>query len=359
MSINSKNTKAEILAAYKELEKQSQDLESQLKQRAQQKQVAPVAVTMKPVASKHDRQKDRHKDQNLTVTIESLETIQGGFGGAVSNLSEQLISEATELETVRQAIAEQTEDLASLYQLTDIDESTMDFLLDQYQASTRKFTLEYEEQQESDRQEIEAWKQKWLKETQTHQKAISVRDENYRQERQREQEEYQYNLDLARDLEESEYMQLQKLQQQELAENLQQLERQWAQKEAEIAQQEGEYQIAAEKVAAFETQLRAKIKQGTEEGKGIGTYQTKVKTDLRNREIEGQQQNYQLQIESLEQTIKHQAIRINKLSQQLDHSLQQVQNLAVKAIEGTSSRNSFEAMKAIALEQAKTPQKGK
>ncbi|MEL6930654.1 MAG: hypothetical protein AAFO95_18760, partial [Cyanobacteria bacterium J06600_6] len=76
-------------------------------------------------------------------------------------------------------------------------------------------------------------------------------------------------------------------------------------------------------------------------------------------EIAGEQQNYQLQIESLEQTIRHQATRISKLSQQLDGSLQQVQNLAVKAIEGTSNRNSFEAVKAIAIEQAKTPQKGK
>jgi hypothetical protein len=47
------------------------------------------------------------------------------------------------------------------------------------------------------------------------------------------------------------------------------------------------------------------------------------------------------------------------LSQQLDSALKQVQDLAVKAIEGASNRNSFEAMKEVALEQAKNQAKNK
>ncbi|MGL5832922.1 MAG: hypothetical protein ACRC1Z_06775, partial [Waterburya sp.] len=295
----------------------------------------------------------------LAKTIQSLEKIQGSFGGAVSNLSEQLIAEATELEAVKIAIAAETQDLENLYQLTDIDESTIDFLLDQYQASSKKFIAEYDQQQEADRQELEALKQKWTKEQFAHDKQFASRNEDYDKNRQREQAEYQYNLKLERDLDESEHAQQQKLKQQELTETLQQKEQQWQQQEVKIAQQEQEYATAAAKMIAFESQLQDKVKQGTEEGKGIGAYQAKVKTDLREREIEGERQNYQLRIESLEQTIKHQASRIENLSQQLDSSLHQLQNLAVKAIEGTSNRNSFEAMKEIAMEQAKTPQKGK
>ena len=360
MRINSKSTKAEILAAYQDLEKRNKSLETEIKQQAQKKSAHPAPVeAIKPTKSKVNQPQQPNINQNLTQTIQSLEKIQGGFGGAVSNLSEQLITEATELEAVRIAIAAETQELENLHQLTDIDDSTIDFLLDQYQASTKKFTVEYEQQQTKDHQEIENLKQKWLKEQQTHHKLTTARNEEYRKNQQREQEEYEYNLDLVRDLDESEYAQLRKQQQQELAETLQQIEQQWQQKEAEIAQQEQEYTTAAAKVKAFESQLSNKIKQGTEEGKGIGAYQGKVKADLRDREIEGAKQNYQLRIESLEQTIKHQSTRISKLSLQLDSSLQQVQNLALKAIEGTSNRNSFEAVKAIALEQAKTPQKGK
>jgi len=359
MSINSKNTKAEILAAYKELEKQQRSLESQIAQQKTKKAIAapttPAIANVKPVAVN----RNKSFDGDLTQTIQSLKKIQNGFGGAVSNLSEQLITEATELETVREAIATETKDIESLHQLTDIDESTIDFLLDQYQASTKKFTEEYELQQTQDEREIETSKQEWIKEQHAHHKLILARQENYRKNQQREQEEYQYNLDLARDSDESEYAQQQKLLQQELAETLQQIEQQWQEQEAEIAQQEQEYAAAAAKVMAFESQLASKIKQGKEEGKGIGAYQAKVKADLREREIEGEKQNYQLRIESLEETIKHQSSRLGKLAQQLDSSLQQVQSLAVKAIEGTANRNSFEAVKAIALEQAKTSQRGK
>ena len=355
MSINSKNTKAEILAAYKDLEKQKKSLELQIKQ----VQTKSVAVSPKIAGVNNSSTTKPNANLDLTKTIQSLEEIQGGFGSAVGNLSEQLIAEATELAAVKMAIATETEDLENLHQLTDIDDSTIDFLLDRYQESIGEFTEEYDRQQADSDREIEALKQGWLKEQQTHQKLINARNEDYRKSKQREQEEYQYNLDLARDLDESEYARQQKLQQQELAENLQQREQQWAEKEQETARQEREYQAAAEKVAIFESRLQSKIKQGIEEGKGIGTYQGKVKADLREREIEGEEQNDRLRIESLEQTIRHQATRINKLSQQLDSSLQQVQNLAVKAIEGTSNRNSFEAVKAIAMEQAKTPQKGK
>ncbi len=166
-------------------------------------------------------------------------------------------------------------------------------------------------------------------------------------------------MELARDLDESEYEQQKKYLYKELAETRQQLEKQWQEREENIAKREQEYAEAEEKVEAFEEKLKAKIKQGKEEGKGIGIYQAKVKTDLRTKEIEGEKQNYQLRIQALEQTIETQEARINKLSQQLDIAQKQVQDLAVKAIEGSSNRKSFEAMKEIAMEQAKTQQKGK
>ena len=76
-------------------------------------------------------------------------------------------------------------------------------------------------------------------------------------------------------------------------------------------------------------------------------------------QLQGEKQNYQLRVQALEATIQNQETRIHKLSEQLDMAQKQVQDLAVKAIEGSSNRKSFEAMKEIAMEQAKTPQKTK
>ena len=64
-------------------------------------------------------------------------------------------------------------------------------------------------------------------------------------------------------------------------------------------------------------------------------------------------------MQSLEQTINNQEGRIQNLSKQLESALKQVQDLAVKAIEGTANVNSYQAIKEIALEQAKTQAKNK
>ncbi|MEM8829053.1 MAG: hypothetical protein AAGE96_06820 [Cyanobacteria bacterium P01_G01_bin.19] len=358
MAINSKSTKAEIIAAYKEIEKQKKSLESELKKAAQ---VKPIVNrnTNQAAANKPPSTININDRQNIAHTILSLAQIRNGFGGAVSNLSEQLIKEATELETVREAIALEKSELKELHQLEKIEDSTVDNLIEQYQVNAKKFAVELAQQQESNCLELEALELAWSKEKETQNRLIKSRDEEYRKIQQREKEEYEYNLDLARDLDEEEYHQQQKLQQEELEFERQTLEKQWSEKEAEITKLEKEYAAAKEKVAAFEEQLKTKIEQSQEEGKGIGAYQAKVKANLRDKEIAGETKNYELRIESLEHTIRHQNSRIAKLSEQLDASLQQVQDLAVKAIEGSSNRNSFEAMKAIAMEQAKTQTKGK
>lgn len=360
MVINSKSTKAEILAAYKEVEKQKKILQSEIKQKNLSQSTVPISTAPKSDLAKHTtRVINNDSSKNIYSTILALEEIKDNFGGAVGNLSEQLIAEATQLESIRQAIATEKSELETLHQLTDIEESTIDLLLSQYQITAREYNENYSHQQEQDEAEIITLRQAWTKEQENHRRVFAAEKEACIQSQMREKSEYEYNLDKERDFAEAEYEQEKKAWASDLVETRQTLEEEWHKRETAILNQEQEYATAKEKVVAYESQLQAKIKQGREEGKGIGSYQAKTKSDLRNKEIIGSKQNYELKIESLEQTIRHQATRINKLSQQLDSSLKQVQDLAVKAIEGTANRNSFEAMKAIALEQVKTHQKGK
>lgn len=357
MAINSKNTKAEILAAYKELEKQKKVLDLELRRKSvttsssetQTKETNKVNNINKPIVAQ----------KNINQTIQILEQLQTGFGSAVSYLSEKLIVEATSLQELQESIAKERQQLEELHELSEIEEDTIDNLIQDYQESNKQLAEELNQQKENTEQEIQELNKAWSKEQENHQREIRQRNEEHQKTKQREQTEYKYNLELARDLDRSEYEQQQQQLYKELAEVRQNLEKQWQEREENIAKQEKEYAEAKEKVEVFAEKLKAKIKQGQEEGKGIGTYQAKIKADLRTKEIEGEKQNYQLQIQALEQTIETQETRINKLSQQLDAAQKQVQDLAVKAIEGTSNRKSFEAMKEIAMEQAKTQQKGK
>ncbi|BAU66658.1 hypothetical protein STA3757_40630 [Stanieria sp. NIES-3757] len=353
MTVNFKSTKAQIWEAYKTLEKEKKTLESELKK---------TVFLSSPVIKENNttnHTKVNLSDKNMEQTIKILEKLQTDFSSSVGNLSEQLVAESSSFQTIQELISIERKQLEELHQLTEINENTIDHLIQTYQSSAKQFIEELNQKEENIQQEIESLKQAWTKEKEIFTRTVKERNENYQKTKQREAEEYECNLDLQRDLQEEQYEQQKKHLYQELATARLQLEKQWQQREETITGQEQEYTEAKNKVAAFEEQLKIKIKQAEEEGKSIGNYQAKVKADLRTKEIEGQTKNYQLRIQTLEQTIHNQEVRIDKLSQQLELVLKQVQDLAVKAIEGTSNRKSFEAMKEIALEQVKNQPKSK
>ena len=175
MTINSRNTKAEILAAYKDLEKQKRILESEVKKRPQTNPVVNNDNSSNPA-----KKIQISNTKDMLNTIQNLEEIQRDFGGVVGSLSEQLITEATQLESVRQEIAKEKVELENLHELSEIEESTIDILLEQYQASAKKFTEESSQQQESSEQEITELKQAWAKEQEANTRLIKTRNEDYR-----------------------------------------------------------------------------------------------------------------------------------------------------------------------------------
>ena len=366
-SINSKSTKAQILEAYKQLEKEKAEIQKKLNQAQKEKKVvSQVSATNVPTTNvqptpdtSRSMSSTSTATNNINQIIKSLESLQVGFGSAVSQLSEQLITEATSLNKLQTDIEEELTELQDLHDVEAVADDTLDDLLTTYQESAKSFTQEYSQREENLQQELEDLTKEWLKEQENHQREIKIRNDDYAKTKQREEEEYRYSLELARQLDqennEQELNQLYK----ELEEAREEQEKTWKEKEKSISDKEKEYADAKQKVEEFEAKLEAEVKKAADSGKGIGSYQAKVKADLRNKEIEGETQNYNLRIQALESTIANNQARINSLSQQLDSTLKQVQDLAVKAIEGTSNRNSFEAMKEVALEQAKNQQKGK
>ncbi|MEP0816443.1 hypothetical protein [Trichocoleus sp. FACHB-46] len=64
----------------------------------------------------------------------------------------------------------------------------------------------------------------------------------------------------------------------------------------------------------FPKELEAAIKRVKEEGRGIAHHQAKVKADLYAKDMEGNKRNYELRIQSLQETLQNQETRIHALS---------------------------------------------
>jgi len=355
--VSDKSTKAQILEAYKEAAEEKVTLESQIKQlNASPKQTAvpekPIVEAKKPMALTENQQK-------MQSTIDNLILLQFGFGGAVSELSEKLTSEATKLEELRRVVGEEVQQLQELHSLEDVAEDTLDNLIQQYEESAKTFTDELSEGRETVEQELLELRLAWEKEQELQKLTVTERNDNQQKARDRDEELYDYDLNLQRNLDIEAYEQRQQGLYQEIEEFRQEQEKQWAEREKAISEREKLSADVKAKVEAFPKELEANIKNGKDTGRNIGNYQAKIKADLLAKDIEGQKQNYELQIQGMLQTIQNQDARLASLSQQLDSALKQVQDLAVKAIEGSSNLRSFEAVREIAIEQAKTQQKNK
>ena len=297
--------------------------------------------------------------QRMQSTIDNLILLQFGFGGAVSELSEKLTSEAAKLGELRRTVGEEVQQLQELHSLEDVAEDTLDNLIQQYEESAKTFVSEISEQRETVEQELLEQRQAWEKEQELQKLAVKERNENQQKTRNRDEELYNYDLELQRNLDIEEYDQRQDRLHKDIEESEREQEKQWAEREKLIAEREKVSAEVKAKVEAFPKELEANIKNGKDNGRNIGNYQAKIKSDLLLKDMEGQKQNYELQIQGMLQTMQNQDARIASLSKQLDSALKQVQDLAVKAIEGSSNLSSFQAVREIAIEQAKTQQKNK
>lgn len=351
--LNEKSTKAEILQAYEELAKEKATLKSQVEQISKENN-----SVVKPLAPTTNMNQPQTVQQKMNFIIENLKKIQFGFGSAASELSEKLTTRASQLEEISQSVKNELKALKELHSL-EISEETLDSLIKTYEANYKAYQEEYSQRYETLSQEIKQQISSWEKEQEEHRQVIKERNETLNKTRDRNATEYKYDLELRRQLESEEYEQREKELYKQLEEFRQTIEKQWAEREKVISEQEQQFAEFKAKVEAFPKEKEAAIKKATEEGRGIAHYQAKVKSDLFAKDVEGQKRFYEQRLQSLEQTITNQEARIQNLSKQLESALKQVQDLAVKAIEGSANANSYQAVKEIALEQAKSQVKNK
>ncbi|BAY40165.1 hypothetical protein NIES2111_45480 [Nostoc sp. NIES-2111] len=354
--LTDKNTKAEILQAYEDLNKEAATLKSQLSQVA--KEISSTNKEKPKSEPNPPMNQSANIQQRMNYTIESLAKIQLGFGSAVNELSEKLTTQASKLTEIREVVGTEVEQLQQLHNL-EVDDDTLTTLITSYEENAKTYQDEYNQRYEVLSQEILEQRITWHKEQEEYQRTIKERNENLNKTRQRDSAEYKYDLELRRKLATDEYEQQQKVLYKQLEEFQQEAEKQWTEQEKVIAEREKQFEEYKAKVEAFPKEKEAAIKKATEEGKGIAHYQAKIKSDLYAKEVEGQKRFYEQRLQSLEQTISNQDTRLQNLSKQLDSALKQVQDLAVKAIEGTANVNSYQAIKEIALEQAKSQVKNK
>ncbi len=336
--VSSRSTKTEILDAYNALLKKLKE--------------------QKPV----DRQVEKEKAEKVQIVetaaqnseekiVKGLADLKLGITKALDETEQQLLGEFKRLNGMRQAIEIEKKNLEEIHDIRSEADSLAALLLAQKE---RKQAFEAEIQQKRNEFDAEMMQKRlqWKKEQDDYERIKKEREEEVKKSRQREEEEYGYNLRLQRKKDEDAYAANKAAQEKELQEKKLILEKAWLERETDLAARERELVDLRAQVEAFPAELEQAVK-ATEQAvteRLQFTYQHEKA--MLAKEMEGERKLSQQIIQSLETKIKEQDEQIRQLTQKTNEAGMQVQNIAIKAIEGASTWRGFAATPERASEPA-------
>ena len=323
------STKQEMLEAYNAVLKQLEaQREAELKpeKRLEEKKAKEVIQVADSLSS-----------EGVAKEISNLKI---ETGKVLAQISDRLEEEIGKFKAVQNAIVLKEKELQELY---EIEKSAVPLaaLIESQNQKRQVFESEMAEKKEALSQEIETLRAERENEKKDYEEGIKERDVAEKKKREREKEEYEYSFKreqkLAKDKFEDEKAKLEK----ELHLKKEQMESELKEREKVIAEQENELNELRKKVGAFPKEMEAAMTKAIKETTEKLNLEAKNREELQKREFIGERNVLTTRIESLEKMVKEQSEQITKLTQQLEKAYQQVQDIAVKTIEGSSSIKSF------------------
>ncbi|MBM4176575.1 MAG: hypothetical protein FJ213_10460 [Ignavibacteria bacterium] len=314
--VSIKSTKNELFEAYNEALEKIKELKSAdrkvEKKKEEEKKIVEAVVEHSP-----------------ETIIKLLGEIKLRTAKAIDEIGETLIAEYRKLTELQQAIEIEKKYLEEIFDIKAGADSLSALLLAQ------------KEKKEAFELEIEAKRIQWKQEQENYEIQKKDRDMQIKKEREREQEEYNYNLKLQRKKDADQYA-VQKLElEKELINKKAAIEKELAEREALVTAREKEFAELKAKVESFPAELDNVIK-GTEKSVTEKIeLKYKHQAELSSKEIEGERKLNKQMIASFESKIKEQEELIRQLTQKANDAGIQIQNIAIKAIEGASLQRSF------------------
>ncbi|MBD2302678.1 MULTISPECIES: hypothetical protein [Nostocales] len=325
-SVAVKDSKQQLIQAFQQILAEQKKLESKI-------------ATKQEEAEKAKNQEILTAASTYTVDsiVKGLADLQLEFGSIVTSLSEKLAKENSKLDELNRAIEIATQNLQELQRIRIVAD-TLDILTQEHQEKLKTLEQDTASKQESIEKEIALKRKEWQKEQSEYEEAITAYNDTTNKERQREQEEYQYKLETTRKLNTDAYEAKKRTSERDIQEKTQEKEKDWTEREKVLSSNQALFKEYQQKVAAFPTELEEAVKKAREEAIKETSQKAKIEADLFEKEWESTKQSYELKIQSLEQTITKQTEQIESISTQLQATLKQAQDLAMRAFGNSAAK---------------------
>jgi colicin import membrane protein len=261
---------------------------------------------------------------------------------SLSQLSEKLVAEVEKLNNLREAAALEARELERLHKM-DIAATALDHLVQ-----------DYGKQNEELENEIFQQRTKWAEEERERERQQKEAEENLKKQRQREMEDFEYKKSLERKKAQDKYEEETRKQEKENEEKQENLEKSWKLRESALKDKELEWSRLLKEVEGFPARLKNEVDAAVASSVNAAQQRFEQQLALLKKDSEAEKRFAELQISSLKDTLTRQSAEIQALHKQLDEAKRQVQDIAVKAIEGASGAKALTDVKQVLMEQAKT-----
>lgn len=330
--LSATNTKQEMLDAYN-------DLLSQMEEKRE-----TSATPEQKVVEKAVKQVVAAADALTTDgIIRDIGNLKGEVGKVLTNLSDRFEQEAGRYEAVKKAIAEKEKELAEIYEIQKAA-SSLSALIEAQNLKKEEFEADMAGHMETLTREIEETRAEWQKEKAQRAAEMKEQDAAEAKKRAREMEEFEYGLQRERqaahdafEKEKAGFAEEKERLEREIALRREQSDREFAEREHAIARQEQELADLHAQVAAFPKELETTIDREVKQAVDRVKSEAETRLILAAKESEGERNVYEARLAALEAKVKEQAEQVIRLTAQTEKAYTQVQDIAVKAVEGSAA----------------------
>lgn len=339
--LSTSNTKQEMLNAYNELLghlQEQQEAESKPEAKVEQRMISEAVAVADEITNEG--------------VVKQIGQLRSDVGRLLAQVSEKLEEQTERYAKISKAIVFKEKELADIY---EIQKSALSLaaLIQAQQQKREEFEHEMAEKRAQLADEIESTRAAWIEEKKGYEAEIKERDAVEAKRRKREEDEYRYAFAREQQLAKDKFADEQAKIERELADRKAAVEKDLSQRERAIAEREAELNELRQKVAAFPKQLDDATARAIKETTARLQAESASREQLLQREFAGERNVLTTRIAALEQTVKEQAEHLARLSQQSERAYGQVQEIAVRAIEGSSNFKSLTSLQQMLNEQAR------
>lgn len=282
--------------------------------------------------------------------VRSIGELKSTIARTLTQLSDRLEEEIGKYSQIRRAIAAKDVELKEIYEIQRTA-STLLAMIDTQRRQQEEVQREFEAEKAQLSAEIETTRAEWEKEKRQHDQEVKDRDAAEQKRRQRELEEYKYSFAREQQLAADHSTDAVGKVERELSERKTQLDREWSEREKAMAEREQELADLRARAAGFADELDAAARRAVADASERLQQQHQSAQELLRRELEGEKNVLATKIAALERTTQEQAEQLARLEQQAEKAYAQVQEIAVRAIEGSASTKQLAHLQQLLADQ--------